>query len=190
MGLFGIKTRHEKVLESVNKQIQETKEFVNKIKKEKNLTSINTRIILKPNEEAFLQTDSVLLEGRSTTYYKGSSLGGGFRVTKGVYVGGSSRSGKSESKQELKEIDRGHLVLTNQKLVFTGTQENRNVPLKKIIAFESHSDAILITVENKVKKMYFTVPNSGIWYFVFQILLQSPNPHKLGDINSSVSVED
>jgi hypothetical protein len=108
---------------------------------------------------------------------------------KGVYIGGSSRSGKSESKQELKVIDKGTLVLTNHRLVFNGLVENRNIALNKIISFEPKIDSLLVTVENRAKKMYFDVPNAFLWVFALQVLLQAPDPHKLGDVHFKINVK-
>lgn len=190
MGLFGIKTKKEKLLDQANKNLEDAQVFMDEVKNKKALTPITTSFLLKPQEEAYLQTESFLLESRSTRYFQSSGSGGGMRVMKGVYVGGSSRSGKSESKQELKVIDKGDLVLTNQRLVFSGEKESRNIPLKKVSVFESQVDSVVITEEGKSKRMYFTVPNSAIWSFVFQILLRFPDPHKLGDINLSTGIKE
>ncbi|MGB6839012.1 MAG: hypothetical protein WBE27_01915 [Microgenomates group bacterium] len=189
MGIFGIKSKKEKTEEELNRQVAEANEFIKKINTEKSLPSIPTQLLLKSGEEAFIQTESALYESRATSYYQGSSSGGGFRVMKGVYVGGSSRSGKSESKQELKVIDKGTLVMTNKRLVFSGLHENRNILLDKILSLEPKSDSILVTAENKTKKMYFTVPNGIIWSFTFLILKNAPDPHKLIDPNLTINLK-
>jgi len=189
MGLFGFKSKEEKSQEELNRQVAEANEFAKKLDKEKNLSAIKTQLLLKLGEEAFIEAESTLYESRATSYYQGSSSGGGFRVMKGVYVGGSSRSGKSESKQELKTIDKGSLVMTNKRLVFSGLHESRNILLDKILSFEPKIDSILVTAENKAKKMYFTVPNGIIWFYTLQVLKQAPNPHKLGDVHLTVKID-
>lgn len=183
MGLFGFKSSLDKKKELM---IAEANEFSNKLNEEKNLPAIPTQILLKSGEEAFAQTESILSETRGVSYHKGSSSGGAVRLMKGVYVGGSSRSGKSETKQEIKEIDTGLLILTNKRLVFDGSNENRTILLERIISFEPHIDSIEISTENRTKSMRFTVPNSFIWVFTLQVLIQSPNPHKLGDVHLTV----
>lgn len=189
MGWFGIKSKEEKAKEELQRQATEANEFAKKLDKDKDLPAISTNLILKSGEEAFIQADSTLYETRATSYYKGSSSGGGLRVMNGVYMGGSSRSGKSESKQELKSIDKGVLVLTNKRLIFSGLAEGRNIPLDKIISFDPKIDSILVTADNKTKKMYFTLTNSIIWAFILQVLIQAPNPHKLKDVHLTVNVK-
>ncbi|MBI2031110.1 MAG: hypothetical protein HYT08_00690 [Candidatus Levybacteria bacterium] len=180
MGLFGFKSPSEKKKELL---VAEANEFSLNLNKEKNLPAISTQLLLKPQEEAFVQTDSKLYETRAVSYHKSSGSGGAVRIAKGVYVGGSSRSGKSESVQELKPIDEGTLILTNKRFVFDGKNENRIIPLDKIISIDPHIDSIEISAENRTKSMWFTVPNCFIWIFTFQILIQVPDPHKLGEVH-------
>jgi len=78
MGFFGIKSKKEKAQEELDRQVAEAKDFASKLKEEKDLHSITTNLILKPKEEAFYQAESNLYETRATSYYQGSSSGGGF----------------------------------------------------------------------------------------------------------------
>lgn len=183
MGLFGFKSKDEKRKEEL---VAEASSWIENLKKEKNLPSVTTNILLKAGEEAFVQTESKLYENRGVTHSKSSGRGGAVRIAKGVYIGGSNRSGTSETIQQLKVIDSGSLVLTNKRLVFDGGRENRNIPIEKIISVNHFSDSIEISSEARSKSMLFTVPNPYIWYFIFNILVQVPDPHKLGEINLSI----
>lgn len=184
MGLFGFKTPSEKKKELL---VVEANQFSAKLDETKDLPAISSRIILKDGEEAFDETESALLETRAITYTRGSRSGGAFRIAKGVYVGGSSGSSRSEGKQELKLIDKGVLILTNKRLVFDGSHENRNINLDKVISVNPHLDSVEVSTENRSKSMLFTVPNPIVWVFKFQVLLQAPDPHKLGKVNLTVN---
>jgi len=184
MGLFGFKSKNEKTKERL---VAEANSWIDDLKKEKNLKSVSTNIILKQGEEAYIVTESNLYENRGTTYSKSSGHGGAVRIAKGVYIGGSNRSGSSETRQELKLIDKGVLTLTNKRLVFDGNRENRSIPIDKIISVDHYTDSVEISSESRSKSMLFNVPNPYIWFFIFNILIQVPDPHKLGEINLSIN---
>ena len=95
------------------------------IKLEKKLEPISTTLFLDKDENAFFKESTVLMEARAVRQSVGAGLG--LRVMKGVYVGGYK--GQSESSQELRAIESGDLIITNKKLVFRGTKENRVIPL-------------------------------------------------------------
>lgn len=188
MGLFNFGSKKETKVNKLELLATEANAFSKKLNDEKNLPAINTQITLKSGEEAFTQTESTLYETRGVSYNQGGSTGGAVRVMKGVWLGGSSRTGKSETKQELREIDSGLLVLTNKRFVFDGKYENRIIPLDKIISVEPRVDSIEVSTESKAKSMMFTVPNAFIWVFTFQILIQAPDPHKLADVHMTARV--
>jgi hypothetical protein len=83
----------------------------------------------------------------------GTYGGPSFRVAKGVYfrVGGF----KSQSHDEIKNIDQGIFTLTNIRLVFSGSKRTISIPLSKIISIEPYSDAIALRREGKEKTQYF-----------------------------------
>lgn len=116
----------------------------------------NSPIILKKNEELQLTLSNVsFMEPRSirTGGYKGTSI----KVAKGLYfrVGGV----QSESHEELRNIDKGSLTITNKRIVFSGSKKTINIDLKKIITVEPYSDGIALRLENKEKTQYFTWVN-------------------------------
>jgi hypothetical protein len=130
----------------------EAEEFVERARR--GLTPINTRLILKKNEHAFLEEESTLFETRAYRVYGG----GGTRI-KGIYIGG----GASESHQRLKEIDRGTLTLTNQRLVFDGSHENRNLQLSQVMSVSPWRDAIEVSTQRRAKSQVYSVANPLIW---------------------------
>lgn len=76
----------------------------------------------------------------------------GFRVAKGVYIGG----GSAESHEELRVLDTGELALTNRRLVFTGSKRVVNMPLGKIVSMEPYRDALAIQRENRQRIQYLS----------------------------------
>jgi len=172
--------KKEELKEKINKGLDE---FINQIKVQKGLKPIVIDILLKEKESAYLEYITFLQETRAVRHYKSGGMG--FRVAKGVYLGGSS--GSSESKDEWRTLDKGRLILTNKRIIFDGQKENRTVPLEKIISVSPCLDAIEVSSENRKKSMLFPVENPLIWATTIQILIKSPNPEKIDNINIKVS---
>lgn len=116
----------------------------------------STKIIVKPNEKIhFYAPDVRFAEERSVR----RSYGGGIRVMKGVYLGAS----QSEHHGEIREIDDGELMLTNQRLVFSGKIKKIEYPLKKIITIEEYKNGISIGFSSRNKAQIFCVPEPQFW---------------------------
>ncbi|HEC91449.1 MAG TPA: zinc-ribbon domain-containing protein [Candidatus Atribacteria bacterium] len=110
-------------------------------------------IILKKNERLQMALPNVsLIEPRAVR--TGGYGGGSFRVTKGV----SLRTGRfqMESHDELKTIDQGTFVLTDERVVFSGTKRTVNIDLKKILSIEPYSNGIGLRRTGKSRTEYFT----------------------------------
>jgi hypothetical protein len=73
---------------------------------------------------------------RSRSVYGGPSI----RIAKGLWWRFGESRGISESHDELRAIDVGTLLLTNQRIVFVGSQRTSSVPLEKVINIEGYSD--------------------------------------------------
>lgn len=173
----------ERLLEDLNIFVEETKA-------KKSFTPIPTTLMLKDGEDAYLESLSTLKEPRSVRKYGSSGVGLGFRVAKGVYLGGGTRRGAAESHQEWRDADAGNLTLTNKRLIFDGQKEKRNIPLDKIVSVTSLLDSIDVTVEGKNKGVVFTVNNPYIWNFVLQALAKAEDPQELGDINLAIQQDN
>jgi len=110
-------------------------------------------IILKKNERLQMALPNVsLIEPRAVR--TGGYGGGSFRVAKGV----SLRTGRfqMESHDELKTIDQGTFVLTDERVVFSGTKRTVNIDLKKILSIEPYSNGIGLRRTGKSRTEYFT----------------------------------
>jgi hypothetical protein len=100
-----------------------------------------TSLLLKAGEHLRFVVSAITLRephSVSTGYYGGPSL----HVAKGLTL----RSGafRAQSHEELKDIDRGSLSLTNKRLVFAGKLRSVEVALAKLTSIEAYADAIAI----------------------------------------------
>jgi hypothetical protein len=111
--------------------------------------------ILSENEKTHYFTEAKLYEERAIRQY----IGGGVRIGKGAYIGG----GQSESHPEVKRLDDGNLLLTNQRLIFNGLHRNNEYKLSNIIYVKDHIDAIEIGYTRKKKSQYFAVSEPSKW---------------------------
>lgn len=178
-GLVKSNGNNKKAL-SDERQKEDARVLVEKIKLEKKLEPISTTLFLDKNENAFFKENTVLMEARAVRQSVGGGVG--FRVMKGVYVGGYR--GQSESNQELRAIESGDLIVTNKKLVFRGTKENRVIPLSSIIEIKMHSDAIEIATTGRQKSSIFTTENPYLWNVNLFILSKVENPLDFSGINN------
>lgn len=167
-------TEHKK--EIVNSRANAVKKFFNRVNQEKRLPVINTHIILKAGESAYLQENISFFETRKVTI---SNRGGGaVRIAKGVYIGGAK--GISRSHDELREIDSGHLILTNKRVIFDGQTNTRDFKLEKIISVSEHYDGIEMAIEGKNKSLIFTgISNPFMWQALVAFIRQIPSTGEL-----------
>jgi hypothetical protein len=128
--------------------------FLDRIEKTGKLPPPETNIIPQKGEVALLDEPSTFYESRS--YRVGG--GAGTRIG-GVYVGG----GVSQSQQRLKQIDTGRLTLTNKRLIFDGSMENRTLRLPDIVSVERWQDAIEVSTQRRAKSQVFVVENPVLW---------------------------
>jgi len=136
--------------------------------KNNTLIKLNTKglgIILNPNEISHHYDNSRLIEERAIR----RSYGGAVRVAKGVYIGGS----QGESHGELRELDSGGLLLTNQRLIFNGQLRNVEYKLDKIVSVEEHEDSIEIGASNRKKVQLFVVDDPEKWATYIKIAIQN-----------------
>jgi hypothetical protein len=119
---------------------------------------VATNIILKPGETAFYSSPSAFYETRAVRQYQAGHSG--FRVAKGVYIGGTS--GRSLSTQQWAKLDIGTLTITNKRLVFDGGSQDRTIPLNKVVSVHTSPTQIIVSAEGRQKTMAFQVANSLI----------------------------
>lgn len=179
--------KNKKIFIEENTALIELQSYIEKIKAEKLLPQINDPSLFLPMDEyIFLKEEKCYLkEPRAIRKNSGSGLG--FRVAKGIYLGGYS--GTSESNQEWRLLDFGNLILTNKKIVFRGEKENRTISIEKIISLKTYTDGIEIAIESKSKSTIFSVKNPYIWNLVFTLIKNGSDPLNLGEVDIDVQVK-
>jgi hypothetical protein len=144
----------------------ELNDYAQVIKETNKVPTVPTQVFLKPGESALYDCPSSLYETRAVRRYQAGHVG--FRVAKGVWIGGSQ--GQAASNQEWSKIDSGRFTITNTRLIFDGTQASRNVALSKIISAQAWLDGVEVAVENRQKNFMFSAPNPYIAQAIIQFL--------------------
>ena len=113
-------------------------------------------VILKKNEKAVLVLQNIAFwEPRAVRQTVGGYAGPTIHVAKGVSFRVGGMQARSESHEELRQIDRGVLTLTTRRIVFAGGKRTINIDLRKILSIEPYKDGIASQRENKQKTEYF-----------------------------------
>ncbi len=147
-------------MEKTYSNVTELQDYIDAVKKNGKIPPIKTSLILKNDEEAYLEDFVKLYEIRGAS--KSDRLYVGGRVMKGIYVGGST--GVSRRFDELREIDTGKIVLTNKRIIFDGKFNNRIMELDKIISIELYDDGFEIATEDKRQsQLYGGIRNPFLW---------------------------
>jgi hypothetical protein len=116
----------------------------------------SSSVILKDKEELLIMLPNIALrEARSVRDTSGGYAGPSFRIAKGVSFRVGAFGAQSESHDELKQVDRGTLTLTNKRLIFTGEKRSSEINLSKIISIEPYSDGIALKTSGRSKVQYF-----------------------------------
>jgi hypothetical protein len=161
----------------------EAREFVALAQRRHAIPVVSARVILKPGELAFYCGPSVLFETRAVRHYESGFAG--FRVAKGIYIGGSE--GHSVSSQEWSRIDPGALTITDKRLIFDGDSANRSVALTKVLAMDSSGVAVEVSVEGRQKSMVFTAANPLILATIIRICCHVDDPRDLSATNLNIT---
>ncbi len=125
------------------------------------ITSSNASpVILKKNEKLSIVMYNIILQEPRAVRQTHAAYGGPtIRVAKGVSFRLGGASARSESHEEIRNIDQGSLILTTKRLIFIGSKRTTNIDLRKIMAIEAYTDGIESQRENKQKTEYFKGTN-------------------------------
>jgi hypothetical protein len=119
--------------------------------------------LLQNNERIVATIPAVgLREPRSIRTSTGAYGGPSFKVSKNVRLNTGVFRSSSQSHEELKNIDGGDLVITNQKILFTGKKRTSNIPFKKIVSIEPYSNYFVLHKDGKERAQYFLWPENLI----------------------------
>ena len=135
-------------------------EFLEKIRKGdlSRVTELsNVPVMLKKNEIAYLHLQNIrLIEERTRRQFSGGSRGISVRVMKGVSFRVGAFKGESVPVTENKVLDTGDFVITNSRVIFSGTSKGVAFPITKIIGMEEWANAITITRTGKQRAEIFS----------------------------------
>ena len=165
---------------------KQARDFAATVQQNRALPTVATNIILKPGETALYSTPSALYETRAVRHYQAGHTG--FRVAKGVNVGGTS--GRSTSTQEWAKIDTGWLTITNKRLVFDGGKQDRTVLLNKIVSVTCSLTGIEVTAEGRQKSMVFDAANPLIASTIVRLCCQVTDPLNLSGDNINIQFQE
>jgi hypothetical protein len=130
-------------------------------------TAIASPLELKRGEEAIFSTQATLSRNQTRTRYVGGSQGFSFPIGHtGIRYRVGSFHGQPISQQVLTQLDRGSVVVTNQRLAFVGSVKSVVIPLPKIVHIEVYSDAFAVFHEGRETADYLLVgaPKQVVFY--------------------------
>lgn len=115
-------------------------------------------IIMHKGETVLFVTAATLSEDRTTSKFVGGSsgisvpMGHGFRFRVGSYQGRTIRS------EHLTQIDRGNLIITTQRIIFTGSKSTITIQVAKVLHTFLYKNGIDVRAENRQKREVFLCP--------------------------------
>lgn len=127
------------------------------------LDPIPVEIILSKNELCYFINNVDLFETRKVT--KRVSYGGPtirVKIVKGVYYRAGNLGVKAHSEEELAFIDSGKLYITNKRLLFVGSKQNKPVYLKNIIDFKVYDNGLEISKDTGKSPFYKMASNTDL----------------------------
>jgi len=112
-----------------------------------------TNLLLKKRERLIFDIPEISLCEERSVRMKGGYQGFSVRIMKGV----SYRFGGFEGSTEKKiiQLDSGHLILTNKRMVYSGEKISKDIPLNKINTIDAIDNGISITRSGKQKTEYY-----------------------------------
>jgi hypothetical protein len=126
------------------------------------LPEITTDIYLQKNEKCHFMENATLYESRKVT--KRVNYGGPtFRVkiAKGIYYRAGSVGVSRESEDVLTQIDTGTLYITNKRILFTGTKNNKTIKYSQIIDLNPYNDGVEIIKDSGRNPTFQLETNEG-----------------------------
>lgn len=122
------------------------------------------KLSLQKNEYIIYHDFTLYAEPRAIReYVRGFS---GFRIMKGVYVGGSR--GRSESHEELRILDYGTLTITNKRLIFMGKFNGHDIKIDNISFMNVHTDGVQVGKTGRQRTLYFSAESGLLPYFAIK----------------------
>ena len=117
-----------------------------------------SNLMLKKGERLVFDVPNISLCEERSVRVKGGYQGFSIRLMKGVsYRFGGFQGG---TERQVTELDKGNLILTNKRLVFSGETNSKEIPLSKINTIEPLDHGIQLTRSGKQKTEYYVGTDS------------------------------
>jgi hypothetical protein len=121
------------------------------------LRPVTTSLVLKRGEIAGAAVSANLCRYRTHTQYVGSGHGFSIPLGHGFRYRVSSFRGHPIQTESLTQVDSGTLVVTNQRLVFLGSQRDISIPIAKLLQVEAFSNAVGVAREGKESRDIYLI---------------------------------
>jgi len=141
--------------------------------------AVDSPLILKAGEQAYLSVPATLARMTTRTHYAGRSSGFSFPIGHtGIRYRVGSFRGAPVQQQSLTKLDTGTFVLTNKRLAYVGQTKSTSVALDKLMHFEIYNDALSVAREGKENPDFYLMSNPKYAAFLVNWVLASTPPHK------------
>ena len=128
---------------------------------------ITSPIELKRGEHALLAVPATLARSQTRTRLVGGSRGFSFPIGHtGIRYRVGSFHGQPVSQQVMTQVDRGTVVVTNQRIAFVGALKSVVVPLPKVVHLEVYNDGLAVFHEGRENADYIMckAPKQVLFY--------------------------
>jgi len=121
---------------------------------------VDSPLILKAGEQAYLSVPATLARMTTKTHYAGRSSGFSFPIGHtGIRYRVGSFRGEPVQQQSLSKLDTGTLDLTNKRLAYVGRTKSTSVAVDKLMHFEIYNDALSVAREGKENPDFYLMSN-------------------------------
>lgn len=116
----------------------------------------DANILLKKGEKVIFKSPNniILKEPKSVRVTNSVHVGSGGRKGNRSYGYGASKS-VGESKDVIKVIDSGQIIITNKRFIYSGSKRNIDVNISQITGITPYSDGFKLQRKSKQKPEYF-----------------------------------
>lgn len=107
-------------------------------------------IVMRDGEHVLCVLPNTTLQAPRTVRRTRSVYGGpSIRIAKGIWWRFGESHSIGQSYTELHAIDVGYFMVTNQRVLFVGSQRTNSFPLDKVISIEAYTDGLVVHREGK-----------------------------------------
>lgn len=112
-------------------------------------------VMLEKDETAYWCEPSALTETRTERSFAGFTTD--WQALEAFSLG--TVHAKEKTKDVWKQIDAGHLVVTDRRILFVGSAEQRTIPFDRVVSIQGSPEAIVVGASGLAKKMFFSSRN-------------------------------